>query len=216
MGKMGLEKRKKQKVVIAIVTTVSSLLSVLVVYARRDAWKDSMRQIWPSFGNKREIEPEPEKPAYRARTAIVILTTVVRGMLVAALATLLAIHKDWYAFSLLGALTALIGVAEYHIYRYKACQTLKKQAIKQVKKVPAHEVDKRLTGEWIKVEKLSESMAPAIAVLQLNGLAKQAVKLFKGVGISVDHGYLEITAFSLIPFLQVSLMPDALYLMPSA
>mmetsp|Transcript_31004 Transcript_31004/g.68772 ORF Transcript_31004/g.68772 Transcript_31004/m.68772 type:complete len:354 (+) Transcript_31004:90-1151(+) len=68
---------------------------------------------------------------------------------------------------------------------------------------PYH-VDMALNGSWEKVPELSQSQDPAVDILQLNGIAKTAIKMFKGMELRVTEDYIEMGAFSVVPFLKVS------------
>ncbi|KAG1662677.1 hypothetical protein FOA52_014603 [Chlamydomonas sp. UWO 241] len=64
--------------------------------------------------------------------------------------------------------------------------------------------DTRIEGVWDKVDELSDSQDAAADLLQLGGLPRNAVKLFKGMQMEAEHGSLRMTAITKMPFLSLS------------
>jgi hypothetical protein len=55
----------------------------------------------------------------------------------------------------------------------------------------------------VQVDELSDSQGEVIDVLQLSGVARQAVKLFKGMDIRIEGGQVQMCALTKVPFLKV-------------
>jgi hypothetical protein len=50
---------------------------------------------------------------------------------------------------------------------------------------------------------LSDSMDPALNLMRMNGIMRQAVKLIKGIKINLDQDHFELVVFSIIRWFKV-------------